>query len=253
MILCRNLAQTDTISSLQEWFAKCPPKGKNLHWVDGRSAKETAKHWMYIIPQPFRDLLGCFNLHYQLCSPEYVSRFDNLTGNGRNHDLLVVAEDALGEKVIISVESKVDEPFDRTVKDYFIDIQKKKENNTPTQADVRIQGLKQALLPDLSLPQFDELKYQLLAAIAGTLSEAKKQGANSAFFVVQTFISQQMDSVRHRKNQRDLDFLLEVISHGNYKIIHDGNLVGPFRVNGNDYIPDDVDLWIGKYSIPIQL
>ena len=62
MIRCKGLTPNDHIRSLNEWFIKCPPEGKERHWVDGRSAKETAKHWVYTIPQPFKDILKPFKL-----------------------------------------------------------------------------------------------------------------------------------------------------------------------------------------------
>jgi hypothetical protein len=69
MKICRNLTLSDDISSIDEWFIKCPPKRGMLQWKDGRSAKETAKHWINGIPQPFTDLFKGFKLEFQVCSP----------------------------------------------------------------------------------------------------------------------------------------------------------------------------------------
>lgn len=248
MKICKKLNPKDSITSVKEWFTKCPPTGKAKQWVDGRSAKETAKHWLKGIPKPFIDILKYFNLKYILCSPEYVSKFDNLDGNSRNHDLLIKAQDENNLPVIISVESKVDEAFGIKVGDYWKDILSKKATTT-TNADIRIKLLKNALFINPSSSKVDQLRYQLLTAIAGTLSESKKQKTKKAIFVVQTFISSGMDSKKYRQNQHDLDYFLEVFTYGKHKIIHDGNLVGPFTVPGNDNIPNNVELWIGKYSV----
>lgn len=251
MIICKNLDKRDPILTLTEWFSKCPPMGGKKHWVDGRSAKETAKHWLLIIPKEFRDLLRCFNLEYEICAPEYVTFFDSYTGNGRNHDLLILAKNQQEEKVVISIESKVDESFNRSIEKKLEDIKKKKTRSENSNADRRILELKDAFLPLLVDKVFGLLKYQLLVGLAGTLAEAKKQGATKAIFLVQTFISSDMDSIKHRQNQRDLDFFMEVVSNGKHKIVHDNDLFGPFLFPGNEFIPDDIELWIGKYSIKI--
>jgi hypothetical protein len=249
MKICKNLILSDGISTIEEWFKKCPPQGKEKHWRDGRSAKETAKHWINGVPQPFTDLLKAFRLELQLCSPEYVSEFDNLKGNGRNHDLLIIARDSANNEIVISVESKVDESFGKTLADYMDDIQKKRDNNITTQADKRILALKNALLPNISIPEFNKLRYQLLTAVAGALSEAKKQNAKSAFFVVQTIFTNKINPFKNQINQTDLDCFVDAISNGMFKNLKDGTLLGPMRVQGNEFIPNSVDLWIGKFSL----
>jgi hypothetical protein len=250
MKICRNLILSDGISTIEEWFKKCPPQRGIQQWQDGRSAKETAKHWINGIPQPFTDLLKGFKFEFQLCSPEYVSEFDNLRGNGRNHDLLILARDSAADnKIVISVESKVDESFGNILGDYMRDIENKRDNNIPTQADKRILALKNALLPNISIPEFNKLRYQLLTAVAGALSEAKKQNAKSAIFVVQTIFTNKIDPFKHQINQTDLDRFVDAISNGMFKNLKDGTLLGPMRVLGNKFIPNSVDLWIGKYSL----
>ena len=252
MKICKNWNQENTIYTLDEWFSKCPPQGKEKHWVNGRSAKETAKHWLYIIPNEFRDILKCFQLKYELCSPEYVTEFDNYN-NGRNHDLLIIAKDQKKEKVVVSVESKVDEPFDKTIGSYLRIIERMIKNGEATNAGLRIKKLKEAIFPTINQTVFKLLRYQLLTAVAGTLVEAKNQKAKKAIFLVQPFVSSNMDSKKHRQNQRDLDYFMEVISKGKHCIIHDNDLFGPFKFNGNEFIPNDVELWIGKYSIEIWI
>lgn len=251
MNICKNLNPFDTINTLDEWKTECPPQRKDLHWKDGRSAMETAKHWLHLIPKEFRDLLKCFNLYYERCSPEFVTKLDTYTGNGRNHDLLIIAHDGKKEDVVISIESKVDESFGKTIGGYYLEIEKKKQNGESTNADKRIELLRNAIFPKIKPETFKLLRYQLLIAIAGILIEAKRQRARKAIFLVQTFISENMSSKLHRQNQRDLDFFMELISDGNHCIVHDNDLFGPFLFAGNEFIPDDVELWIGKYSIRI--
>ncbi len=251
MIRCKGLNSSNAIGSVDEWFAKCPPAGKGKHWVNGRSAKETARHWVNTIPVEFTQLIKDTQLTLELCSPEYNSSFDGYKGNVRNHDLLITAKDEHQNSVVISVESKVDEHFDEYVSDYLLAAEQKIKRGERTNADKRANDLLQALFSKTTKVNNAALRYQLLGGVAGTLADARREKATQAIFVVQTFISQNTDSKKHRQNQRDLDYFVELISNGKNKIIHDGDLLGPFRVPGNKYIPGDVDLFIGKYSIKI--
>ena len=249
MIRCKNLNACDKIETIHEWFYKCPPKGKDKHWKDGRSAKETAKHWLHTIPQPFQELLKQHELKYWLCSPEYVSNFDAYKGNGRNHDLLLIAKDKNDKKVVISIESKVDEPFGDSVKKTIEAAIVAKSKNSNSRALERIEDLRLALFGVLNDNQLD-LKYQLLTAVAGTIAEAKKQGTNTAFFLVQTFVEKENN--KNRQNNDDLDKFIKFFTNLKHSKIENKEALGAFRITANnDYLSNDIDLWIGKYEIEI--
>lgn len=250
MIHCKKLNKKDTINSLEEWHLKCPPKSK-IHWQPGRSAMETAKLWLQGIPKEFTTILKDFNLELELCSPELNTRFDKYRGNVRNHDLLIPAKDQMNETFVISIESKVDEPFGKTIGAYLKIIKRKKENGKNSNVDKRIEDLRNAIFPLLDKEIFESLKYQLLTAVAGTLAEAKKQQAKKAIFLVQTLVSSKINQNMHRRNQNDLDKFIHAVSNNNHQNIQDNELLGPFYFAGNNFIPNDVELWIGKYSIKI--
>jgi hypothetical protein len=249
MIRCEKLYAKNKIVSLSEWFYKCPPQGKEKQWKDGRSAKETAKHWLHTIPEPFKDLLKTCQLKYMICSPEYVSKFDSYKGNGRNHDLLLLAQNEDSKPVVISVESKADEPFGVTITKKIIASEKKKQENPNSKALERIEELRLALFGELNDNQND-LMYQLLTAVAGTIAEAKKQCATTAFFLVQTFVEKEND--KHRQNKEALNKFLSVFTKLEYTKIENNEVLGPFRIHkSNEYLSSDIDLWIGKYEIEI--
>lgn len=250
MIICTKLRSNDSIVSLLEWHFECPPKSK-VHWQPDHSAMETAKLWLNGIPIEFKQILKGFDLEFEQCSPEFVTRFDNFSGNGRNHDLLILAKNKKDGKVIISVESKVDESYGQTIGPYLKSISCKKDNGQNSNADQRIEELRKAIFPQLETNEFEFLRYQLLTAVAGTLAEAKIQGAKKAIFLVQTLKTSVLNEAKNRNNQRDLDYFIRAISNGEYPNIHDNDLFGSFKFTGNEFIPDDVELWIGKYSVVI--
>jgi hypothetical protein len=249
-LICKNLVQTDTITNLEEWSKKCPPQQK-IHWKPSRSAMETAKLWLKGIPMEFSNVLNRFNLHIHLCSPEFITKFDNYKGNGRNHDLLIGAKDSDNKNVIISIESKVDESFGKTIGSYLKEIENKKLKGENTNADKRIIDLKNTLLPDLEQKVFESLRYQLLTAVAGTLAEANMQESKVAIMLIQNICTSELNPKKHKQNQKDLNAFINALSNGKHKTIDNGIVLGPFKFFGNEFINHDVDFWIGKYSVII--
>jgi len=252
MIICKDLNIENKITSLEEWFTKCPPQGKEKHWVDGRSAKETAKHWLNGIPVQLLEIVKPFGVDLLKCSPEFVTKFDSYTGNGRNHDLLIIAENQAKEKTVIAIESKVDESFDKNIIQYHKDIEKKKAKGENTNADKRVNELLNAILPDKENAVTDLIRYQLLTATAGALAEAKKQNAKTAIFLVQTYVTTESNKDKLEQNQKDLNYFINILTDGKNPAINDGDLVGPINVKGNNaQIDCEINLWIGKYSVKI--
>jgi len=251
MIRCKDLNSADHIESINEWFVKCPPAMKDKHWKDSRSAKETAKYWVYTIPQPFKDILKPFKLAYRICSPEYVTHFDAYSGNGRNHDLFIFAENETKEKVVISVESKVDESFDDTVSGVIKKADKRKKDNPNSKGLIRILELRECLFGFIDDSQL-QLRYQLLIAVAGVIAEAKKQKAKTAILLVQTFISDEINTKKHEQNKADLNAFITQLTNDKYQTIENNKIVGPIRISKEtDKISKEIDLWIGKYEIEI--
>lgn len=251
MIRCKDLILNDQIGSLNEWFIKCPPTGKEKQWKDGRSAKETAKHWTYTIPQPFKNILNEFKLMFKVCSPEYETTFDSNGGKGRNHDLLILAKNENKQSVVVSIESKADEPFGETISETIKAAEKRKKKTPNSKGLIRISELRNALFGKEDDNQLG-LRYQLLTAVAGTIAEAKKQNAKSAIFLIQTFISEEIDNKKHLQNQMDLNSFITLFSKSEYTELPNNQLIGPFNITEDTkHLSKDVNLWIGKYNIEI--
>lgn len=251
MIICKNLIQTDKIESLTEWFDKCPPQKGIAHWKDGRSAKETAKLWLSTIPAEFLEIVKPFDLKFNVCSPEYVTKFDKNGGNGRNHDLIILAENEATKPVVITIESKVDEPYGDSVSITYNKAEKRFEKNERSLGIKRIIDLEFALFGDKH-NDLSHIRYQLITAVAGTIAEAKKQKTKTAILLIQTSITSDIDENKYEANQKDLDSFLYAFSSGAYNSIKDGQLLGPLRISNNTkFLNSNIDLWIGKYSIEL--
>ena len=249
MIICRGLDVHDTITTIDEWKEKCPPERDDYHWQDDRSAMELAKEWLNNNGQALKNLLNNHpdfqGINLIKASPEYETRFDKY-GRGRKHDLIIIGEKE-NEKIVISVEAKVDEGFGNdTVESYYMKAILKRLSGVATNVPDRVEGLIRALFSQPYSKNIIDLQYQLLHAVAGTLAEAKKQDAAKAFFLVHTFKTSKMDAGKNKDNNKKLDKFVRVIGLGSR--IRDGEVVGPITVPGNDFIPSGIPLYTGKIS-----
>lgn len=246
MVICKNLDAADRITSLEEWQDKCVDE---KHWKEERSAMELAKEWIFNDGENLKKLMERHNdfreVEFLKASPEIITTFDNFN-KGRQHDLLIIGQEA-DEKVIISVEAKVDEPFDNDkVGSAYMKGLMKRLNGENTNAPERIEKLIEALFDKPYSNKIIKLKYQLLHAVAGTMAEAKKQTASKALFVVETFLTPDINMEKNRENMNDLDRFIREISSNNIKHIHKGEIHGPFYLPGNRFIPSDIALYIAR-------
>jgi hypothetical protein len=237
-----------SINSIEEWKAFSPPASQDLHWVDGRSAKELAKAWFNDTGKPkvpkelsllFQSDSRTVYLVIESAVPECKTNLDTF-GKGRVHDLLLIGKTG-NEKVVISIEAKVDETFGPTLRE--------RRRNNPVNSKIyrRISHLSEALF---SKGNYDQLRYQLLHGIGGTLIEAKKQGAAFAVFVVHEFLSKEVNHKKHTQNTNDLNEFVSYLTKGPI-VLDYGCLVGPIFVPGGENISSDIPLFIGKVKTSI--
>lgn len=157
----------EIIKSIDQWKTDCPPMNK-AHWVEGRSAYETAKLWINEVPDSFLTLFGndltSINVY-----PEYKTKIDDYRGNQRNHDLFIEAQNSNKEQIIICIESKVDEPFGPTIKS------KLDHAKTTSNIKERINKLLQKCFGSENSDDYNHLQYQLLTGLGGTIIECENK------------------------------------------------------------------------------
>lgn len=195
------------IRSLNDWRDMAPPKLKDLHWKDGRSAKELAKYILSSdghIPNEFEKILydiNCKENNDFIGEPEAVTKLFG-SGLGRNHDLLIKANN----EIVIGIEAKADESLGKLV---CKELQAK--GITKNKKD-RIENIYKAVYGNETLGSHNT-RYQLLTATVGTLIEAEKINANKAMLLVITFKKDgcyEADKVR--SNLEDIDYFIDSLS-----------------------------------------
>ncbi|WP_417897762.1 hypothetical protein ABN702_15935 [Bacillus haimaensis] len=232
----------EEIQSLSDWLTYAAPAKKGGHLKDFRSAMELAKCWFRdgeaMVPEEVQDLFDANDITQGLiiseAYPEKETRLDNY-GKGRNHDLVLLGE-AGKERILLSVEAKADEAYGKVVGEYLKNVSAR--SNVPN----RIEQLTSSIL---GTNTSEHLRYQLLHAIAGTLIEAREFGATQAIFLVHEFYSDQLNSKNITRNTTDLDAFLSELFEQRINL-EPNQLLGPVAVNGGEFVPDGIPLYVGK-------
>ena len=157
------------------------------HWRMGYSAYELAHAWQaaeefppavaaVLATAPF----GALELLFAF--PEHKVRVPGRGGVSAT-DLFALGRSAAGDLVTVAVEGKVDESFDKPVRDWLADPKGNRENRLD-----RLEGLAELL--DLDVADLHGIPYQLLHRAAVPFLEAKRINAAHAVLLVHSFSSE---------------------------------------------------------------
>lgn len=171
------ISKTNIITTSEQWMQFAPPKDKEKHWKDGRSAKSLAMFMTDTFQvkklENVLNELGYNSKGIVSCTPEANTVLPG-RGNGRNHDLLMIGKD-----FVVGIEAKVSEPFGKSISNELIDASENKR--------YRINALAKELFGCEINADNEILKYQLLTGIVGTLREANNNAKSKALFLVLVF------------------------------------------------------------------
>ncbi|MDD4154074.1 MAG: hypothetical protein PHT30_01510 [Bacilli bacterium] len=220
MKIYKNFELNEEIQTMDEWLRKCPPKRKELHWEDGRSAKELARYMtgnLPNIPEGLRAILSKYSsVEDVTVAPEYVTNLKTKgfgSGEGRNHDALIVTPEA-----VFGVEAKADEDLSK----YYSKIN---IYDTPNHM-ARYLEMYKALFDD---PIDGMVRYQLVSASIGTILEAIQRKKGIAILLIITFLKEH--HYKERKVTKNLDDIGYFISK--FKKNKDGALQARIAIDNN--------------------
>jgi hypothetical protein len=234
------------ITCIDDWFSFSPPAKGAIQWKDGRSAKELAKAWFRTgkpqMPDELVLLLESHPVTYgfqaEIGIPEKETVLDDFGGSGRIHDMVLIGNTNAG-RILIAIEAKTDESFGPKIGTY---IESSVRDNPRSRVPERIRQLSMGVFGHTNVA---DLRYQLLHAVAGTLIEAKNQGASVAVLVIHEFVPVGRKSDKARENEEDLATFIERLSE-RLHTLPTSRLIGPFHVPGSGKIPSNIPLYIGK-------
>lgn len=167
------------LASVADWQANA----KREHWVRGHSAYELAHHWCGALrfpPRVEQVLAPLGGLFPKYGFVEFPTFLDTANAPSRT-DLMLYCRSAADEPVVIGVEGKSAERFDKPVKDW---VRKGEQNPTPSRSR-RLKYLSELLGVEISSEA--EFGYQLVHRSAATVSECMVQGAAFGVVLIHSF------------------------------------------------------------------
>lgn len=253
MILSKNEIE---IHDVNQWFRLAPPKKGIKQWVDGRSAKESAKAWIRSYPEFPEEIKSVLDTTDQFKNvskwnafPEYESKFD-AHGEGANLDVLIVGENERS-KILMGVEAKADEKFSTTIQERYQKAQLKLDKSPNSKAVLRIEQLVQTILGKewAEIKTESNLRYQLFTGLAGTIAAANSKKCGKAIFLIHEFITDKTTDVNHRRNQNDLDEFVKALTKNKTKELKSGSIAGPVSISGQPNFDVVPEVYLAKASI----
>ena len=251
----------EEISTLEDWAIFGKPAAEH-HWADDRSAKELARYWLD--PSGREKIARVLELQFpgiELVegTAEKQTSFDAHGGRVRNHDLLVVAASKPGT-VVVGVEGKADESFDKPLWKQRNKTETDLEKNERSRSFARLDDLTKLFLdtPATEITEDSELGdlgYQLLTALAGTLADAKKSEATAAVFLVHEFKTSKTDDSKHAENARVFEDFVALMGADKSaaRETSDGWITPLVTVEGDGvFMPDSLPVSFAKVTTNIR-
>jgi hypothetical protein len=258
--------QQTEIRTVDEWFDRAAPAGGKRHWREGRSAMEIARLWCGSgLPTVPGDVSRVLESQPHLSGaritaviPEWKTGLRGEARGPRNHDLVLFAE-TQARRVLIGVEAKTDEPLDAPLS---VRVAKAKaglaaDPPIPTKQLIRVRRLTEALFgvcaldeADEVLPDFTDLPYQLVSAVAGTLIEAEERKADIAMLLIHALRGDRLDVGRIATNELGYRHLLRLLSGDRELEPEEGVAYGPYVVAGGGGVPR-IPLYLALIASPM--
>src|SRR4051794_28016029 len=229
----------ETLADWRDHAGGVAPK----QWAEGRSARELARAWLEgDAVERVTALLGRLpelsGLVLDHATAEKITYFDDIPAGPRHHDLLVFGRSPSGP-LIIGVEGTADESFGERLDAWMATAQARSDaTRAPERLDQLTRGFFGTTLADD--PLLLTLRYQLLAALAGTIADAREQQARHAVVLVHEFETEWTDDTKHERNREDLEaFVARLLPGAERAGEDDAWIAGPREIAG-------VDVYVAK-------
>lgn len=182
-----------------DWISRIDKKNRE----QGTSAPTLAAAWSGLV-----EMQGALNLQPALAGfliedvvVEAQAKVDGYPGGRRNHDLVARGHLPNGDGAVVCVEAKAGEPLGLTIVGQRAAAKAAKQKNANSNAPQRVTDLVDRFVrSDYAAAKVGDLRYQLLTAIAGTISDARRHNAVHAVLMVHEF----------RTDERETDMTADV-------------------------------------------
>lgn len=239
-----------TITTLEEWLQYAPPKKREEHWKDYRSAKENARAWLRTgepaMPQELAALMESRpetrEFDYSTGYPENVIRLDDFRGEHRNSDITVHGRRG-NDHIVLDVEAKADESFgSQTVQQAY-----DRSRQTPgSNGYARVQALCLAVFGCPLENRLSGLCYQLLYSLAAPVIEARARNAAICTLIIHEFYSPRLSPKKLAANATGLQAFVNAVPGWEHETVVLGQLLPPITLPGNGKVRNDIRVTLGK-------
>lgn len=210
------------IVDLESWKTAFIEVDKKKNWEEGRSACTLAKY--FTTPnieesdgikkiKEYLEALGFSNLKFNSAEIEHESRFDSFRGQGRMQDLVIWGESEK-ERILTCIEAKVDEEFNELLNKAYDNAKQKFDETPRSNAKNRIEELCDKYLnvsaESINSEPKNNIRYQLLYYLAGSICEAKKYG-NVVFMPIMVFKTDEYNKTEGDRNREDYEQFIEAL------------------------------------------
>lgn len=215
------------IKNIDEWYVKAGPKNRETQWVEKHSSFEFAK---LVLDGSFendikKNILDKISTNQKIiyAIPEKITRLDGFNGGQRNHDLALYAEND-SEKIAICFEAKVNEDLD-------VILSKKLEEGKKEGSNIysRIKNIIDSLWNNTQIENYEDLKYQLLTGLFGTIKFAEELKIKKCVFCIYQIQIDKKTNVK--KTENEIQKLLNCFNINDK--VQNNKLFGPFKSKNN--------------------
>ncbi|WP_139856533.1 DUF6946 family protein [Aequorivita sinensis] len=215
------------IKNIDEWYIKAGPKNRKTQWAVNHSALEFAKLVLDIsfendIKQNILDKISA-NQKIILAIPEQISKLDDYIGGQRNHDLALFTRNE-SEKIAVCFEAKVNEDLGVKLSRQWEEGYKKNSN-----IHNRIKTIIDCLWQNSRIENYNELKYQLLTGLFGTIKFAEKLEIKKCVFCI--YQIQIDEKTKVTKTEKEIQKLVDCFNVNDK--VENNKLFGPFKTISN--------------------
>ena len=215
------------IKNIFEWYSKAGPKDKETQWKENHSALEFAK---LVLDNSFEkdikdNILNKISSNQNIifAIPEQITRLDEYKGGQRNHDLSLYSENDT-EKIAVCFEAKVNEDFDKYVKEKW-----EEGNKKGSKIHDRIKNIINSLWQTSNIETYKDIKYQLLTGLFGTIKFAEQVHAKKCVFCIYQIVIDEKTKIE--KNEFEIQKLLD--SFNIKEKVMSNSLYGPVKTENN--------------------
>ncbi|MCQ2195447.1 MAG: hypothetical protein MJZ28_10915 [Paludibacteraceae bacterium] len=237
------------ITDFETWRSAFIEVDEPIHWKPGRSAYSLACHFTNPSYE-MSDGIVLIKKWIEQCSMkegecfhariEHESKFDSFR-NGRIQDMVIWGK--AKNPFVVCIEAKVDEKFNETISEAYAKAKIILEQKPKSKAKERIEDLWKRFYGNRVIDINNNIRYQLVYYLAGSLTEAKTVNGD-LYMPVLVYHTDKFDDKKGNLNHKDYITFMESLDFVKHK-------AGDFEIYKNTI--EGINVYSSYIEIPLCL